>query len=65
LLGNNVSYLSFVISQQIKAIKAKPNKSTQWHQEHLKDCEDLLAQFKHQAQELKAQGITTHIFKPF
>jgi hypothetical protein len=28
LLGNNVSYLSFVVNQQAKAIKAKPNKLT-------------------------------------
>lgn len=63
LLGNNVSYLSFVVSQQIKTIKTKPNKLTQWDQEHLKDCEDLLTQIGQQVQELKTQGIAIHIFK--
>jgi hypothetical protein len=62
-LGNNVSYFSFVVNQQIKAIKAKPNKLTQWDQEHLKNCEDLLIQFRQQAQELKVRGIDTHIFR--
>ena len=62
LLGNNVSYLSFVINQQVKAIKAKPNKLTQWDQEHLKSCKALLSQFHHQARELKVQGIATHIY---
>jgi hypothetical protein len=46
----------------VKAIKSKPNKLTKWDQEHLKSCEALLSQFHHQAQELKVQGITSHIF---
>lgn len=65
LLGNNISYLSFVVSQQIKTYQSKKGKLFQSDKEHLESCELLLNQFKQQSRELKTQGITTHIFKPY
>jgi hypothetical protein len=63
LNGNNISYFSFVFSQQVKKYQSKPNRLSQWDKEHLENCQLLLNKIEHQAQELKAQGIVSHVFK--